>query len=625
VIVAMADFVTLMARALTVLLALQFLLSKAFFLHGTRLGWWMVFANTLCETLEKRAKVRLPLLDGVLLSVTIFFASYGFGPWVALSLGMALSLSWSAALLVDLRWRSDDPAFQCSRWPKVPLPIPRLAFIVRGPIVSRGRRVYELGDWPVGMEQEFELIILNPTIVSPQLPLEVSCESSTIGLVVQELSAAPDAPLPGAVARFRFRIHPTIPLPRGGTVLLEVSNGGRCWRRELLLASAFSPDQRTVAQVRVLRWKYGCNAAFAWRGDHDLYDPSTFQSEKGLRLALGLARRFRMPTTVMLSSRLSLDEQAHAQFCRHHGWDRKSSQIPGFVDFLRDQIDMTNEQEFPTDDNKPFSAEIGNHMHLHYGTHASADPGNGWRANVRSGAGSYPWMRRCPCSSFEEQRDNMLACAAEIRRNLGVETSCFAIPSDFYDRDTSRAAEAAGIEVGNDTDSSKLQRQLFFPAEHHPEGCDRFVELTRMSPRDPSSAAHVAMLKYWVSVARRKRRAMVFLAHHHLLLYRGWACFSLTAELLRYVVADTDGDVHCATITSLGRYWRDVLSARTRCWELEQVDGRAFLTNRGPRPLLAIPAEVEFSGGGRMIQLVNLPPNQRIEVGCGFAPQDSQK
>ena len=604
-VLSMASLTSFIAFAVTAVAAGTFLFSKLYFFANYRVGWFMVVANTIYDTGEKRWKLSRDSLDAILFIMSVLAAALAAGPWAALAFSVVLGLAWAVSLQIGLKWQADVPAVQDRRYPRVPMPVPRLAVFVRGPVLTRGPRKYELGDWPIGLAQQFELIVLNPTTVRPQLPLEVAIKSGSSALLVEVEEAPREAPEPGELVRMTFLVRATGPA-RDAEISIRVGHGDRDWVRVLRLNSAFDLRGAPVSGATITRWKHGCNAAFAWRGDHDLHDPSTFQSVHGLQLALGLARRFRMPTTVMLSSRLSLESDAHAEFCEHFGWDRRTSEMPTFIRFLREQVDASNEQDFPTSVDRPFAAEIGNHMHLHYGTHAAADPGNRWVSHVRSGAGTYPWMSRSPCSSFEEQRDNIVACAGSIRKHLGIETTCFAIPSDFYDADTARAAEAAGIEVGNDTDSTKFQRQFLFPPEHHPVGCERLVELTRMSPRDPVNASQLAMLKYWVGFARRNRRALVYLAHHHLLMYQGSACFALTAELLRFVVADCEGDVHSGTVTSLGRYWRDVLSDRTRC-VCPVVDGNdVVVANRGTRDLAGIPVEIEFSGGRRMMRIVDV-------------------
>jgi len=198
--------------------------------------------------------------------------------------------------------------------------------------------------------------------------------------------------------------------------------------------------------------------------------------------------------------------------------------------------------------------------------------------------------------SFGEQRDNALKCNQVFRETIGVEPASFTIPSDVFDADTARALEAAGLEVGSETDASKLTKLLCLPAPHHPEGCDRFVELTRMHPRDPENACQLAMLKYWVGSARRTGRALVFLAHHHLTRYEGEAGYHLVEELLRHVLADQNGDLFVGTLTAVGRYWRDVLSERTRCVQVEVEENRITVTNSGPRALRRPPVHApDFS------------------------------
>ncbi len=593
-----------------------FLASKAFFLAPYRAGWIMLLANAAYETFERRLRTDRPNLDALLFVVSTVLAALLGGPWLGVVWGVGCGLAWVAALLVEREWCSDAPATQmASLRGRVPLPLPRLIVSIRGPVLARRGDRYELGHWPEGMRQDFEVIVLNPGLVRPQLPLEVTVRSVSAAIEVGVEEPLATCPEPGRVERQRFWLRGRRP-GEGGEIRVRVAHGDRTWERSLRLSSILPADARPVSAA-IRRWPYGCRAAFAWRGDNDLYDPATFQSAQGLRMALGLAARYRMPTTIFLSPRLSLEQEEHRAFCEHFGWDRHSEEIPSFIRFFHEEVDLANEQEFPTRTDKPYSAEIGNHMYLHYGTHAAADPGNGWTTHVRMGAGNYPWLSRHPCSSFEEQRDNMLRCAESTKRHLGVETSAFAIPSDVWDPDTSRAAEAAGIEVGNDTDTNKLQRLLLFPKERHPAGCERLAELTRLLPRDPMNAPQVAMLKFWMAFARRNGRALVFLAHHHLVMYETNVCFNLTSELLRHVLADTEGDVHAATVTALGRYWRDVLSDRTRQVRAEVADGRVVVSNGTDRALRGVPVEVDFGDGRAMMVLVDLEPRGSVTLDAG--------
>ena len=109
----------------------------------------------------------------------------------------------------------------------------------------------------------------------------------------------------------------------------------------------------------------------------------------------------------------------------------------------------------------------------------------------------------------------------------------------------------------------------------------------------------------------------MFLAHHHLMLYQTHACYGLTAELLRHVLADAEGDVYPATLTAMGRYWRDVLSERTRTIDLQVGDDAVEVRNTGDRALTGLPMEIEFQGGRRCMRLVDVPPHSSVSVELG--------
>lgn len=595
-----------------------FLLGKCYFLAPYRAGWLMLIPNVVYETLERRLHTPRAVQDFALLLLVPLGTGLLAGAGVGLIVALAMGAAWAGALRVELRWRSDVPARQYAALKgRVPLPVPKLIVTLRGPVLRRNRRAYLLGDWPEGLTQAFELLVLNPGTVRPQLPLQIDISTACPRLrVATDGPGEADCPEPGRITAQSFTLRAQEAGP-GGEVCLRVAHGDWVWERTLRIASIPARAAVRIRQAAIRRWKYGASAAFVWRGDHDLYDPATFQSAEGLRMALGLAARFRMPTTVMLSARLSLVREEHEAFCRQFGWDRHSEDIPAFIRFWREEVDTALEQEFPTRTDRPLAAEIGNHGYLHYGTHAAADPGNGWTSHARMGQGRYPWLSAYPCDSFTEQRDNVMQCAKVIEHHLGVRPASFTIPSDVYDRDTARAIEAAGLEVGTETDATKWQKLLVFPPEHHPAGCDRLVELTRMLPRDPVNAAQVAMLKFWLGFARRHGRALVYLAHHHLVMYEGNACYHLTAELLRHVLADTEGDVYPATLTALGRYWRDVLSERSRCVRITVTGGQVTVENTGARDLTGLPVEIDLAGGGRYLRLVDMSARSAVTIGCG--------
>jgi hypothetical protein len=596
-------------------MATVFVLSKCLFLAPYRAGWGMLLANLVYEIAERKCRCRRLSLDAALWLALVGGSWCLAGPMFGAIASVVLGLVWVGGLTAESRSLTARlMRQQAATRGRVPLPVPQLIVTVRGPVLDRRRTCYELGDWPEGLEQAFEVIVLNPSTIRPQLPLTVEADVAGDGIsLVCEGGSELSCPEPGAIASCHLRLKATR-CGDGAVVRVRVAHGDFVWERRLRVGRVVKHGAADVRSAVIRRWKHGAGGAFVWRGDQDLYDPATFQSEAGLRIALGLGRRFRMPSSLMLSARLSLVEEEHRSFCNRFGWDRKTDEIPAFARFLREDVDTSVEQEWPTETNRPFSAEIGNHMYLHYGTHAAADADNGWKSHVFVGAGKYPWLKEYPCGSFEEQRDNAAEGSRVVADVIGVAPTSFTIPSDVYDGETARAVEAAGIEVGSETDCGKLAKQVLLPPPHHPKGCDRLVELTRMSPRDPENVFQLAMLKFWVGAVRRTGRVLVYLAHHHLARYEGDICYRLTEELFRHVLADQEGDVHVGTLTAVGRYWRDVLSERTRCVSVTVGQGRVTVTNAGVREWAALPVEVTRADGGRHMRLVTVPPHTSVTV-----------
>ena len=592
-----------------------FLLSKSLFLAPFRAGFALVLANLVYEVAERKVKLERTALDAVLwVALIAGFGLWG-GGWAAAAAAVLLGLAWVGYLFVDAEWKAARLARQSTETAgRVPLPIPRLVVCIRGPVLERGRAEDELGDWPERWEDRFEIVVLNPGPLPAQLPVEIHVVSSTVQLEVSGTGGGElPPPAPGEIVSMKFGLRAAGSGP-GGEVRVHVQHGDFHYRRTLRVRSIVPRSQIAVRKAEIRRWKGGARGAFVWRGDQDLYDPATFQSAEGLRCVLGLARRFRMPNSLMLSARLSLVPEEHEAFCKRFGWDRKTGEIPAFIRFLREEVDKSLEQEWPVATAKPYAAEIGNHFYLHYGTHAAAAEGNGWKSHAGIGDGWFAWMSRNPVDSFLEQRDNAVKGSQVLKDALGVVPASFTIPSDVFDGDTARAMEAAGLEVGSETDAPKWEKLLRLAPPHHPAGCERFVELPRMHPRDPENAGQVATLKYWVGAARRTGRALVFLAHHHLMRYRGNESAALVETFLHHVLADQQGDLYVGTLTAVGRYWRDVLSPRTRCVKTTAAGNRVSVANAGPRAFAALPLEIGLGGGKRHLRLVDVAAHSTVEL-----------
>lgn len=592
-----------------------FLLGKSLFLAPCAVGRAMLLANLVYEVAERKLRMERTELDALLWVALVAGVGVWAGGWAAAAAAVLLGLAWIGYLRADAEWKAGRLARQSAETAgRVPLPIPRLVVLIRGPVLERGRGEDDLGDWPERWEDRFEIVVLNPSPVPAQLPVEIHVASSTVQLeVAGTVGGELPPPASGEIVSMKFGLRAAGSGP-GGEVRVHVQHGDFHYRRTLRVRSIVPRSQISVKRAEIRRWKGGARGAFVWRGDQDLYDPATFQSAEGLRHVLGMARRFRMPNSLMLSARLSLVPEEHKAFCERFGWDRKTGEIPAFIRFLRDDVDKALEQEWPVATAKPFAAEIGNHFYLHYGTHAAAAEGNGWKSHAGIGAGHYSWFSRNPMDSFLEQRDNAVKGSQVLKEAIGAAPASFTIPSDVFDGDTARAMEAAGLEVGSETDTPKWEKLLHLAPPHHPDGCERFVELPRMHPRDPENAGQVAMLKYWVGAARRSGRALVFLAHHHLMRYRGNESAALVEEFLRHVLADQQGDLYVGTLTAVGRYWRDVLSPRTRCVQATTAGNRVSVANAGSRPLTSLPLEIDLGGGKRHLRLVDVPADATIAV-----------
>ena len=274
--------------ALVVSGAACFLLSKCFFLARWRAGWLMMAANAVYELCSQRLRWLRPSVDTVLLVSCTAVAVCALGPSAGVVVAAVMGLAWGWSLNIDIRWRSGELARQYARTRgRVPLPIPKLIVQVRGPVLRRGSRVYSLGDWPVGWEQEFKVLVLNPSLVRPQLPLKITIEKKGTALeVIKLVNDTVSCPEPGEFVEQAFCLRAQHPGSSAG-VEVRVEHGDFAFQRRLEVNSIIEAGQVAIAGALIRRWKHGAHAAFCWRGDHDLYDPCTFQSADGLRIALG--------------------------------------------------------------------------------------------------------------------------------------------------------------------------------------------------------------------------------------------------------------------------------------------------------------------------------------------------
>lgn len=575
----------------------------------------MVLANIVYDTIHKKTGLHRWYLDLIFFPIIVLGWSALCSSEVGIGVGLVSAICWSWAMMIDLRWRSGILSHQHGGLSeRVPMPIPNLVSIIEGPILERKRHLI-VGSWPLEHQAEFTLFVLNPSKIRPQFSLrvELHSESSCIDLM-SETCMEISCPEPGGLFKYSFSVKAISLTDSASHVHITITHADLIIRQELVISSVFSKKHSLIKSAEISRWKGGARSAFSWRGDQDLYDPATFQSVEGLRSSLALSHRFRIPSTLYLSARLSLVEEEHRAFCEHFAWNRHPEEINEFISFLKNEVSIQQDLEFPMETEKPLGMELGNHSYLHHGTHTAADQANQWTGRVWVGAGRYHWLSTDSPDSFTEQRDNAEKGKQVIREILGVETSSWASPGRVFDSETARAVEAAGVEIGSDTDASTFTSVMKMVFPHCPSGCTAFVELTKKYPGDPDDAYKSSMLKYWLHAMQRKKTAFIYMAHHHLLQYQGEACYRITEEFFDHLLRYGNGDFYLGTMTALGRYWRDVLNPTTKCIQIERRDAMIIVRNNGTKKQSRLPLEIKLQDGRIFLNLVDVEANSETFI-----------
>jgi hypothetical protein len=600
------------------------IVGKLFFIAPMRVGGLVMLSNVVYEALFKRFAWKRWPIDAVTLIVVTPSWVLAVDWWAGLLFIIIYALTWGYALKRDLKMRTGNPGIQDQKYGRgeidrrtggwVPVPNPKVIVYIKGAIWNR-TKLYDLGDWPVGHSADFEIIVLNPTILRSTFLMVVELASNDEKIELsKDFEKQNSAPLPGEFWKGKFSIRAKDVSEKPVNLRLSIKVGSYEVDETLSIRSVFAPEAVSIQKAVINRWKGGAKAGFAWRGDMDMYDPTTFQSVEGLRHTLEICRRYRIASSMYLSGRLSLVKSEHKKFCDYLGVDRDTSGIDEFIRFMREEVSMKAAIDFPYNTEKSFAIEVGNHMYLHYGTHASMDENNDWKNIAWIGDGRYPWQSE-ETGSFAEQRDNAVHNTNVIQDALGIKVRSWGVPGRVQDDFTAKALEAAGIEVGSDTNASMWTNVMRLPPPHHPKGCKHLVELTKKYPGDPNNAYKVAMLKYWMGLALRKRGTFIYMAHQHLLRYEGMAGSAATEEILRHVLAYYRGDFYVSTVFGLGQYWDRILCPKHR-WVSIAVHDSAVLevTNKGNDILEDIPIEITFSDGRQLLMLVSLPANKKITI-----------
>lgn len=596
---------------------------RLIFLIPGRLGWITYLANTFSEFFVKKVHWSRTAVEAVLalFGVTLIgLAGIGW-EWalgiVVLLVGLELYVSKVERWMLTTSWTPIDPIGLRRATPQTtrglargyptPSTHPDLTLNLVGPFVERMPE-YRLGTLLVGRCFELRLIIGNHTTVPTQTGVRVRVEAPEELSIKQNTGEMAARLEPGQVHEISQSW--TVRAARGRGMIRIIVEWGHYERQlEVHFESCIAGDAQ-IASAAITRYPGGCRSAFAWRGDMDLYDESTLQSIEGLEVTLSLAARYRMPQTMYLSTRLSLDQAAAQQWSRHYQADRGVARIPQFIEWMRGNVDLRHECRYPFATQKRFLMELGNHGHLHFGTDTAGALENGWKPKSRMGAGAYPWLGQ-DRSSFGEQRDNALEARRLCEKFFNYTPKSWAMPDRANDQYTAAAMEAAGCEVLSDSNVRTQHNVLLQPPPHHPSGTYA-VELTKRYPGDPQHVYHVAMNLFWIHRAHRKGIPVVFMCHQHLRQFDGHACTRFTEYILRYALSKFNGDLHVNTVYGIGKYWREVLSPKTSRVRVAVRENCLCIENQSDMDLVDAPVDVTLRDGGRFTVLMNVASSSEV-------------
>lgn len=601
-----------------------FVAQRTIWLAPTRGGWIFYCANIIGEIGPKKLKIRRTFFDaGIALTGVVLIAIAGTPLHILLGiivllLGLTVYLQNQERRLLDAVWtRMDrfgplptDPEKMRGLAKGYPSPSthPALTVNLIGPFVARVPHL-NLGTLTAGRCFDLEVLIGNHALTPTQTSIRLKIEVPSCLQIEGEVERLLTPLYPGQVHRvpISFRAAGTTP---HSWLQIEVLWCDAVITRRVEIKSIL-PETPQIQNAVIRRYPGACSSAFAWRGDMDLYDTSTFQSIEGLEKTFGLAARYRIPQTMYLSTRLSLDEAEARAWAEHYGIDRGAGEIPRFIRWIGDRVTLCLRAEYPFESNKPYLIELGNHGHLHFGTSTAAAAENNWRPNSRMGAGDYPWLSD-EKDSFHEQRDNALETRRWCEKLFGFTPRSWAMPDRTRDKHTAAAMEAAGCEVLSDSDVRTRDNVLGQPRPHFSKGSGA-VELTKRYPGDPQHLFHYWMNLFWVHRAHRLGIPMIFMCHQHMRLFDGWACTRLTEGILRYVLHNFSGDLWINTVYGIGIYWRDVLSDRAAI-KVSLDRGIVTIRNNAKTAYYKVPVDLELEGGRATTLLVDLMPEKEVRL-----------
>ena len=594
---------------------------RLLFLAPTRLGAIPYYSNVFSDMLMKSASLPRGIAEVILFAFGFVMLSFACNAgWYSAQLLTAAVLGLEITnralerrLLTEVhthvcstRVDGVSPTQRLPNGSPAPYGDPKLVVNMVGPFVGRSPQ-YDLGDIVVGRVIRLKVHVGNHSILPTQDGGTIQVSAPTFDPSQVEMDFPPLKPGDVHCAEFSLRAGKTA---TAGRVAIVIASANQ--RTDIHVRFQSIQPEARLTQATITRYPGATRSAFAWRGDMDLYDTSSFQDRAGLENTLGMAARYRMPQTMFVSTRLTFDMEESKDFFGHFRVDRGQREIADFVEWFRNTVSLRHRFSYPFSLEKPYAIELGNHGHLHYGTDTSASKYNNFRMRVKIGATPMPWVGEDK-SSFGEQRDNALKAKQVCEELFNFSPKSWAMPNRTNDRNTARAMEAAGCEVVSDSNVRARHNVIVQPPPHHPTGT-AVVELTKRYPGDLKTVYHFAMNLYWLHRGHRLSIPVVFMAHQHLVQYAGYDCIRLTEQILRYVLTAFNGDFYVDTVYGVGVYWKDFFSPKHRVVKVRTEQGKVLLQNEGDRPHHDVPVDIRSASGAQFTVCVDLPERSVISI-----------
>jgi len=471
----------------------------------------------------------------------------------------------------------------------------------------------DLGDRPLGIPFVVDAYLHNLSCVFTKTQLHVAFDDELFQ--VTEDPAVEFELSPYEVRDVTYRFTPLKVTECSAKICFVVLVGDmdRAATRNLHVRSVFDVDRLPPMKAVLGKWKYGCQAAFAWRGDIDALLPGAGQDQRGTEHSRLLMMRYQIPSTLFVSGRLCLDHTEWLQFMKHYDYRFVDGDLNRFVQYLRNSFSFEYELEYPVK-RTPTPIELGNHMYLHYYNVASACSDNNWSEGAVPGQFRYSWERSSAKDSLTEQRDNCMRNQEIIGENLGFLPRAYAAPYNRCDRYTAEAIEGAGIRVssgawwpsprnslarwwkyipflGSTVDSLQTIRDPY-----HPPRCKQLLECGFVEG-DPRSYADLLRLTVILRAIIKRRQHIVLLTHHHLHSHLGNAGLTYFESFLRSLLLSAASAVWITSLSALADWWERVNCPYHRQISVHlDVDRTEVIVRNKSRYLNGIPVIVKFAG-----------------------------